>query len=120
LIENVWNRFCETPDELRDYIDEIESPWVGVYFDIGNAGKFAPSQQWIRTLGSRIVKLDIKGWGVEEGFCKIGDGDVEWPEVSEAHVEIGYIDWSAGEVHDGQRQMSAHIARRMCQLLSLV
>jgi tetratricopeptide (TPR) repeat protein len=37
LIENVWNGFCETPEEARDYLDEIGSPWVGAYFDIGNA-----------------------------------------------------------------------------------
>jgi len=70
LIENVWNGFCETPDQLKDYVDEIGSPWVGVYFDIGNARKFAPSEQWIRTLGARIVKLDIKDWGKERRKCR--------------------------------------------------
>ena len=34
LIENVWNGFCESPEQYRDYIDEIGSPWVGAYFDI--------------------------------------------------------------------------------------
>jgi len=29
LIENVWNGFCETPELLRDYLDEIISLWVG-------------------------------------------------------------------------------------------
>lgn len=68
LIENVWNGFCEKPELLRDYIDEIDSPWVGVYFDIGNVRKFGPSEEWIRVLRHRIVKLDIKGWGRENGF----------------------------------------------------
>jgi len=88
LIENVWNGFCETPEQLKDYVDEIGSPWVGVYFDIGNARKFAPSEQWIQTLNSRIVKLDIKDWSKANGFCKIGDGDVDWKAVNEALVKM--------------------------------
>ncbi len=72
LVETVWNGFCESPESFRDYLDEIGSPWVGAYFDIGNMQKFAPAPDWIRTLGSRIVKLDIKDWGAGNGFCKLG------------------------------------------------
>ena len=77
LVENVWNGFCKQPEELRDYIDEINHPLVQVYFDIGNARKFAPSEKWVRILGKRIKKLDVKGWSKADGFkSKIGDGDV--------------------------------------------
>lgn len=117
LIENVWNGFCETPDQLKDYMDEIGSPWVGVYFDIGNARKFAPSEQWIKTLGPRIVKLDIKDWGKENGFCKIGDGDVDWKAVNEALAEIGFTGWSTAEVQGGDRDRLADIAARMERVL---
>ncbi len=117
LIENVWNGFCETPDQLKDYIDEINSPWVGVYFDIGNAQKFAPSEQWIKTLGARIVKLDIKDWGIENGFCKIGEGDVDWKAVNEALAEIGFSGWSTAEVQGGDRERLADIAQRMERVL---
>ena len=113
LIENVWNGFCEMPDQLKDYVDEIDSPWVGVYFDIGNAQKFAPSEQWIKTLGARIVKLDIKDWGKENGFCKIGDGDVDWKAVNEALVETGFSGWSTAEVQGGDRERLEDIAKRM-------
>ena len=81
LIENVWNGFCEQPEQLRDYIDAINSPWVGVYFDIGNHQKFAASEKWVRVLVNRIVKLDVKDWGKKAGFCKLGDGDVDWSAV---------------------------------------
>ena len=117
LIENVWNGFCEMPDQLKDYVDEIGSPWVGVYFDIGNARKFAPSEQWIRTLGARIVKLDIKDWGKENGFCKIGDGDVDWKAVNEALVETGFSGWSTAEVQGGDRGRLEDIAKRMEHVL---
>ena len=119
LIENVWNGFCEQPEQLRDYIDEIASPWVGCYFDIGNHQKFAPSAEWIRVLRHRIVKLDVKDWGVTNGFCKIGDGDVNWAEVRTALAEIGFTGWCTAEVEGGNRARLAEIAQRMNRVLAL-
>ncbi len=119
LIENVWNGFCETPEQLRDYLDEIDSPWVGAYFDIGNVRKFSPSENWVRVLGPRIVKLDVKDWGKSNGFCKIGDGDVNWPAVREALAEIGFTGWCTAEVSGGGREELADIAARMDRVLEL-
>lgn len=119
LIENVWNGFCETPEQLCDYLDEINSPWVGAYFDIGNAQKFSPPAEWIRVLGSRIVKLDMKGWGVTAGFCKIGDGDINWTAVREALAEINYCGWCTAEVEGGSEERLADIMDRMNQALEL-
>ena len=119
LIENVWNGFCETPEQMRDYLDEIASPWVGAYFDIGNCRKFGRSEEWIRTLGGRIVKLDVKDWGDTEGFCKIGDGDVDWPAVRQALAETGFSGWCTAEVSGGGREELADIARRMDRVLML-
>jgi hexulose-6-phosphate isomerase len=119
LIENVWNGFCESPEQARDYLDEIDSPWVGAYFDIGNCRKFGPSENWIRTLGSRIVKLDCKDWGDTEGFCKIGDGDVDWPAVRQALADIRFSGWCTAEVDGGGRDVLADIAQRMDRVLLL-
>lgn len=119
LIENVWNGFCETPELLCDYLDEIASPWVGSYFDIGNVRKFGPSEDWIHVLGSRIVKLDAKDWGKDNGFCKIGDGDVNWPAVREALTEISFSGWCTAEVVGGDRDRLSDIADRMSNALSL-
>lgn len=117
LIENVWNGFCETPEQFRDYLDEINSPWVGAYYDIGNSQKFSPSENWVRVLGARIVKLDVKDWGAEAGFCKIGDGDVNWPAVREALDEVGFAGWCTAEVAGGGRERLADVARRMDRVL---
>ena len=100
LIENVWNGFCETPEEFRDYVDEIDSEWVGIYFDIGNVRKFGKPEDWIRMLGSRIGKLDVKDWGKTNGFCRLGEGDVDWPEVRKALAEIEYTGWATREGRD--------------------
>lgn len=121
LIENVWNRMFYTEDggtaqsaeKLIAFLDEIDSPWVGSYFDIGNHQRFSKPAEWIRALGKRIVKLDCKDWGVKGGFGKIGDGDVEWPEVRKALAEIGYTGWATAEVQGGDQAACADILARM-------
>lgn len=119
LIENVWNGFCETPEQLRDYLDEIDSPWVGAYFDIGNVRKFSPSEEWIKVLGSRIVKLDVKDWGTQNGFCKIGDGDVNWQAVRQALGDIQFAGWCTAEVQGGGIDELRDIHSRMTKVLDL-
>jgi hexulose-6-phosphate isomerase len=100
LIETVWNGFCETPEKLRDYLDAFASPWVGAYFDIGNMQKFAPAEEWIRALGHRTVKLDIKDWGKKNGFCRLGVVDVDWDKVRTALQETGFSGWATREGSD--------------------
>jgi hexulose-6-phosphate isomerase len=119
LIENVWNGFCEQPEQMRDYLDEIGSPWVGSYFDIGNCRKFGPSENWVRALGTRIVKLDVKDWGVKNGFCKIGDGDVNWPAVRQELTKIGFTGWCTAEVQGGGKEQLADVTARMNRVLAL-
>lgn len=125
LIENVWNGFCythdgpddQTADKLAAYIDAINSPWTGSYFDIGNHQKYGKPAQWIRTLGKRIVKLDAKDWGVSNGFCKIGEGDVNWPDVRTALADIGFTGWATAEVAGGDRDRIKEVHDRMKQNL---
>ncbi len=125
LIENVWNNFLYDPKGdnnqsaslLAAYLDEINSPWVGSYFDIGNHQRFGKPADWIRTLGSRIVKLDVKDWGIDNGFCKIGEGDVDWPDVREALNEIGYTGWATAEVAGGDRNRIKDVSVRMDKYL---
>ena len=85
LIENVGNGFCIEPKMFAEYIDEINSPWVGIHFDIGNHVRFSQPALWIRTLGTRIRKLDVKDRieGSRE-MAPIGDGAVDWPAVRKA------------------------------------
>ena len=35
-LENVWNKFLLSPMEMRNFIDEVGSDYVGAYFDVGN------------------------------------------------------------------------------------
>ena len=116
LIETVWNGFCYDPIQLRDYIDEIDSPWVKVYLDFGNMQKYAPPADWIRTLGDRIVKLDVKDWGEKNGFCPLGEGDVDWVALRDALAEIEFTGWATREGSDGGLEKTAAL---MDELLAL-
>ena len=127
LIENVWNNFLLSPLEMARFVDTIQSPAVGVYFDVGNVVRYGWPEQWIRILGPRIVKLDIKEYsrqkqkdeGLWKGFeVKIGDGDCDWPAVRAALADIGYTSgWATAEVSGGDRQRLADISQRMDQVL---
>lgn len=125
-IENVWNNFLLSPLEMARYIDEFESEWIGAYFDIGNVVNFGWPEQWIRILGPRILKLDVKEYSREKrdaegpyaGFrVPIGEGDVDWPAVLRALDEIGFSGWATAEVSGGDRQRLAEIAARMDRVL---
>ena len=116
LIENVWNGFCETPEEYRDYMDEIDSEWVGAYFDIGNVRKFGKPEDWIHMLGSRIGKLDVKDWGVKNSFCRLGEGDVDWPAVRQALADINYTGWATREGPDKSLEDTAHLMNELLDL----
>jgi hexulose-6-phosphate isomerase len=127
LIENVWNGFCYThdgpanqsADQLAAYLDAINSPWVGSYFDIGNHQKYGKPAQWIRTLGKRIVKLDVKDWGKSTDWADIGHGDIDWPDVREALKEIGYAGWATAEVGGGDYNRLKLIHEQMVKVFDL-
>lgn len=127
LVENVWNGFCyihdgpdnQTAEKLAAFIDEIGSPWVNSYFDIGNHQKYGNPPDWIRTLGNRIAKIHVKDWGKKGGFCKIGDGDVDWAAVRKALAEIGYAGWATAEVAGGGLERLQEVSERMDKVLGL-
>lgn len=119
-IENVWNKFLLSPLEFARYIDEFDSPWIGAHFDIGNVVEFGFPQHWIRTLGPRVLKLDVKEYGFRNRFdYKLGEGDVDWKAVREALAAIGYKGWATAEIPAGNRAYLADVARRMNAILGI-
>jgi L-ribulose-5-phosphate 3-epimerase len=126
-IENVWNHFLydhagdasQSVEPFVSYLDQINSPWVGMQFDIGNHWKYGQTGDWIRKLGRRIVKLDAKGFSRKgDTFTKIGSGDVDWADVRKALLEINFYGWCAAEVDGGGperlREISANMDRVFC------
>ena len=126
-IENVWNNFLLSPLEAARYIDEFSSPWIGFYFDIGNVVNYGWPEQWIRILGKKILKFDIKDYSRElrdkegpwAGFrVKLGEGSVNWNAVRKAIQDLGYRGWGSAEVHGGARDRIREISERMNRILA--
>lgn len=117
LIENVGNGFCKTPELMAQYVDEINHPLVAIHFDIGNHISVSPPAHWIRVLGKRIQKLDVKDRAAGRKGVRIGDGDAGWPDVRQALKELGYRGWAAAEVTGGGRAELADVLARMNRVL---
>jgi len=110
-----------TPEHLISFVDDLKSPWAGAYFDCSNMLKYGVSSaEWIRKLGKRLVKFDFKGYSHKNSWCKIGEGDEDWPEVLKALGEIGYDGWATSEVRGGGEEELADITARMKKVLGLV
>ncbi len=101
-IENVWSKFLLSPLEMRDFVDKIGSPYVGVYFDVGNVVYCGYPNQWIKILGRRIKKLHFKDYrraaGGLCGFVDLLSGDVDYGKVIEALRAIGYNGYANAEM----------------------
>jgi len=120
-IEVVWNEFLKTPEDLVRYVDEFEDPTVGAYFDCSNMIKYGvPPAEWIRRLGSRLIKVDFKGYSNAKGWVAIGEGDEDWPAVLEALAFVGYSGWFTAEVEGGGREHLLDVSRRMDRILGRV
>jgi len=101
-LENVWNKFLLSPLEMRDFVDKIDSPYVGVYFDVGNVVSTGYPEHWIKILGKRIKKVHFKDFRVSvgniNGFVDLLSGDVNYPAVMEQFRKVGYDDYVIAEM----------------------
>jgi hexulose-6-phosphate isomerase len=119
-IEEVWNKFLLSPLEMADYIDEFKSRWIKAWFDVGNVLLYGYPQDWIRTLGERIVKVHLKDFKRrEDGYAwvNLGDGDVDWGLVRQAFAEIGYSGSAVVELDAGDEAYLRDVSRRVDRLL---
>jgi len=119
-IEEVWNKFLLSPLEMVQYIGEFHSPWVGAWFDVGNVVLYGYPQDWIRTLGKRIVKVHLKDFKrKEDGYAwvNLGDGDVDWPAVRQSFTDIGYTGSVIAELEQGDETYLRDVSRRIDRLL---
>lgn len=120
-IEEVWNKFILTPPEMAHYVDAFQSPWVGAYFDVGNIVEYGYPEQWIRTLGSRILKIHIKEYAKPKRFdYALGEGgEIDWKEVRKALDDIRYEGWVTAEVGYGDLTAMKDVVKRMDKVLDL-
>jgi hexulose-6-phosphate isomerase len=128
LIENVWNKMFYNHDAPPEqsatpfvkFIDSFNSPWVGMYYDIGNHWKYGQPGEWIREFGRRCVKLDVKGFSrAKNDWTEITAGDLPWDQVRKALDEIGFAGWATAEVDGGDVKRLTTVREQMQQAFGI-
>ena len=131
LFENVWNKMHydhdappeQTADRFIQFVDSFNSPWVGMYYDIGNHWKYGQPREWLRAFGRRAVKLDVKGFSrAKNKFVDItsADDDLPWKEVQAGLDEIGFTGWTTAEVGGGGVERLTTVRQQMQKAFGLV
>jgi hexulose-6-phosphate isomerase len=124
LFENVWNQMMydhnAPPDQGAErfvqFVDSFNSPWVGMYYDVGNHWKYGQPAEWIRTFGHRCVKLDVKGFSrAKNKWADITseDDDLPWDQVQKALTDIGFAGWATAEVGGGNVERLTQVRKQM-------
>lgn len=124
LFENVWNRMHydhdkppeQMPDRFIDFVDSFNSPWVGMYYDIGNHWKYGQPRAWLNAFGRRAVKLDVKGFSrAKNKFVDItsDEDDLPWEEVQKGLEEIHFSGWATAEVGGGDVERLTVVRKQM-------
>jgi len=96
-LENVWQKFLLSPLEFRHFIEGVNLPNVGAYFDVGNVINTGFPEHWIDILGGHIRRVHLKdyksGSGDWFGFTWPLLGSVDWRNVMAALRGINYDGW---------------------------
>jgi L-ribulose-5-phosphate 3-epimerase len=122
-VEEVWNKFLLSPLEFARYVDELDSRWLKAYFDVGNVLFYGFPQDWIRTLGRRIVKVHLKDFALDRpggrfAWKNLGEGDVDWVEVRRALAEVGYDGYVTTEIAAGDAAYLKDVSARLDRFLA--
>lgn len=111
-VENVWNGFFMSPLDMASFIDGLDCPFIGAYYDVGNVIAFSWSERWIELLGSRIHNVHVKDFkrnrGINSGgtFVDLLEGDVNWEAVIPALKKAGFDGYLTAEVFKDDEAMS--------------
>jgi L-ribulose-5-phosphate 3-epimerase len=122
-VEEVWNKFLLSPLEFARYVDELDSPWLKAYFDVGNVVFYGYPQDWIRALGPRIAKVHLKDFHLDRpngrfAWTNLGDGDIDWLDVRRAFDDVGYRGVFTTEVAAGDAAYLKDLAGRVDRFLA--
>jgi hexulose-6-phosphate isomerase len=125
-LEEVWNKFLLSPLEFAAYIDSFQTPWVRAYFDVGTVQLYGYPEDWIRTLGKRIIKLHIKDFSwrrgskdkMEASWVPLLEGDLNWPAIYSALKDIDFHGTATVELPGGDEAYLKEVHRRLIEILS--
>jgi hexulose-6-phosphate isomerase len=117
-LEEVWNKFLNSPLEMARYVDQFASPWITAYVDVGNMLFYGYPQDWIRTLGARISRIHVKDFKLDRrngtfAWKNLGEGDVDWPAVRQALAAVTYDGWITAEIDGGDAAYLKDVVARL-------
>jgi L-ribulose-5-phosphate 3-epimerase len=101
-LENVWNGFFASPQDMARFIDDFHCPFIGAYFDVGNVLINSYPEYWIEILDTRIFKIHLKDFlhsGWHQGvFVNLLQGDARWAQIVKALAAAGYDGYLTAEL----------------------
>jgi L-ribulose-5-phosphate 3-epimerase len=107
---NSEQRFLISPREFATFLDDVNSPAVGLHLDVGNIHDTGFAEQWIEILGARITRVHVKDVKKHRGRCghesvytNMFLGDNNWPAIRAALAKAGYDGWLVAEMEDRYR-----------------
>lgn len=101
---NSEQRFLITPREFSTFLDDVNSPFVGIHLDVGNIHDTGFAEQWIEMHGPRITRVHLKDVMKKRGRCcdtvytSLFIGDNNWPAIRAALTKVGYDGWLIAEM----------------------
>ncbi len=90
-------RVGRSADQALAVIEAVASPFLGVYYDVGNADYqgFDPISE-IEKLGEHIVQIHVKEIGAE-----MGEGKLDFPAIFATIKSVGYDGYLVLETESG-------------------
>lgn len=125
-------RFLISAREFWQFLNDVNSPYVGLHMDVGNVHETGFAEQWIEIHGPRITRVHVKDvmkhrgrCGHESVYTNLFLGDNNWPAIRAALDKVHYDGWIIAEMeavykyapdqqfYDTAAAMDRFITRRM-------
>src|SRR5579862_632481 len=101
---NAEQRFLISTREFWTFLNEVNSPHVGLHLDVGNIHDTGFAEQWIEMHGPRITRIHVKDPMRKRGRCgepvytNLFLGDNNWAAIRAALKKVGYDGWLVAEM----------------------
>ena len=126
---NSEQRFLLSPREFAQFLDDVNSPAVGIHLDVGNIHDTGFAEQWIEMHGPRITRIHLKDVlkhrgrsGDQSVYTNLFLGDNDWPAIRAAMTKVRYDGWLVAEMEARYRyawdQQLVDTAAAMDRLIS--
>ncbi len=102
---NSEQKFLLSPREFSTFLNDVNSPWVGIHLDVGNIHDTGFAEQWVEIHGPRITRVHVKDvmkhrgrCGEESVYTNLFLGDNNWRAIRDAMTKVGYDGWIIAEM----------------------